>query len=106
MPVAHLDAPDVPDAHAVEGVVHEVLNRGEHGRDEIGVFVRREVAREMDEGGAARVGEIHMFNGSAKRMQQSVHAAPVAVEPLTPSEAIIWDDTAKPTTHSHRHSDA
>src|SRR5439155_2333882 len=98
VPVSHLDAPDVPDAHAVERVVHEVLNRGEHGRDEIGVFVRRDVAREMDEGRAARVGEIHMFNGSAKRMQQSGHAASVAVAPLIPSEAIIWDDTAKPMT--------
>src|SRR2546429_5611837 len=39
-----------------------------------------------------------MFNGSAKRMRQSGHAASVAVAPLIPSEAIIWGDTAKPTT--------
>src|SRR5439155_26954665 len=75
MPVAHLDAPDVPDAHAVEGVVHEVLDRGEHGRDEIGVFVRRKSAREVDKGGAACVGKIHMFDSSSKRMREFDHAA-------------------------------
>src|SRR6267378_6264500 len=30
--VAHLDAPHIADAHAVERIVHEVLERGEHRR--------------------------------------------------------------------------
>src|SRR5436190_1243859 len=50
--VSHLDAPDVSDAHAVERIVHEVLDRGEHGRDEIGILVGREPAGEMHEGRA------------------------------------------------------
>src|SRR5205814_3145474 len=58
VPVPHLDAPDVPDAHAVERIVHEVLDRGEHGRDEIGILVGREPAGEMHEGRATDVRQV------------------------------------------------
>src|SRR2546430_10856184 len=53
LPVAHLDASDIADAHTVKRVVHEILDRGEHRGDEVRILVRGDVAGGGGGGGAA-----------------------------------------------------
>ena len=67
-----LDASDVPRAKRMERVVHEILDRGEHRGDEVGVFVRVE-PRQVDQGRAARVGQVHVLDDTVERMRKPGH---------------------------------
>ena len=69
VPVPELDAPDAADTHLVEGLVHEVLDRGEHGRNQVGVPSGDEVTRQMDHGRAAVVGQVDVFDHAAERVR-------------------------------------
>src|SRR2546426_12601477 len=64
-----LDASDVPRAERMERVVHEILDRGEHRGDEVGVFVRMESGK-VDEWRAARVGQVHVLDDAVERMRK------------------------------------
>src|SRR2546425_5880589 len=68
----NLDASDVPCAERMERVVHEILDRGEHRGDEVGVFVRMEPGQ-VDEGRAARVGQVQVLDDAVERMRKPGH---------------------------------
>src|SRR2546425_10615200 len=87
-----LDAPDVPGAKRGERVVHEIPDRGERRGDEVGVFVRIQPGQ-VDEGRAARVGQVHMLDNTVEGMREPGHGARVGVPRLIPSRAIIWRDS-------------
>jgi len=76
VPVAHLDASDIADAHTVKRVVHEILDCGEHRRDEVRVLVRGDIGRKMNEGRAAKVREVDMLDNPTERMGKRNHGGP------------------------------
>src|SRR6266545_936707 len=95
VPIAELDAPDAPDAEAVEGVVHEVLDRAEHRCDQVGVLVRLEAAGEVDHRRPAGVGQVDVLDRAAMQVRELGHDSGVVVPALIPSEAIIPTDSRR-----------
>src|SRR2546422_8701716 len=84
VPVAHLDASDIADAHAVKRVVHEILDRREHRGDEVRILVRGDVAGEGEGGRAAAVREVDMLHEPTERVGKIAHPAFVVVEAIIP----------------------
>ena len=73
--VRELDALEFPDSQGMEGLVHEGLDRREHGGDEVGVLVRRECAGQVDEGDPSSVDQEHVLGRGAKGARHDDHDA-------------------------------
>ncbi len=73
-PLADLHAPHGARVHAVERVVHEGLDRVEHGGHEVRVLVRFRFAGQVDERHAAVVRQVHALDHAARGQDGHIRA--------------------------------
>lgn len=93
--VLEFDAPNVSVAHRVKRLVHEIDNRGEHGRDEIRIRASRQAAGQVHHRDAPSVDEEDVVHDGADPSHGFRDLRP---EGLNPSAAVIRGDSRMATS--------